>query len=180
MSFVAASAGGAAPGRRAGRTRWTVALICLAILGFWVVFLGQAERAVFGRVPILDEVYYLDRAAEVAAGTGQDQPYFISPLYPRLAALTGAGTFDPEQRVEELERALGEAERRLSALELAESAARERAKGLDSALTEAWQTQAALRASRLSVAEHAARVEEDLGRRGAQQRLRGHAQQLRH
>jgi tetratricopeptide (TPR) repeat protein len=76
-----------------------VGLLVVAAAVWWACLLHQAEGSVFARVPILDEIYYLDRAAEVAAGTGQDQPYFISPLYPRLAALAGAGTFDPDLRV---------------------------------------------------------------------------------
>ena len=41
---------------------WSLS-VALAALVFWVVFMGQAEDSVFGRVPILDEVYYLDQAA---------------------------------------------------------------------------------------------------------------------
>ncbi|MDX2475619.1 MAG: phospholipid carrier-dependent glycosyltransferase, partial [Candidatus Krumholzibacteria bacterium] len=67
---------------------------------FWIFALGQTERSVFGRVPILDEVYYLDRAAELAgAETPLAEPYFMSPLYPRLVAAAGAGGGVPEDRV---------------------------------------------------------------------------------
>ncbi len=70
------------------------------VLVFWVVALGQAERSVFGRVPILDEVYYLDRAAEISgATTGVAEPWFMSPLYPHLVAAAGAGGGVPEDRV---------------------------------------------------------------------------------
>ena len=45
--------------------------------------LPQAERSVFGRVPILDEVYYLDRAAELRGPLAfPPEPFFMSPLYP--------------------------------------------------------------------------------------------------
>ncbi len=70
------------------------------VLLFWIFALGQTERSVFGRVPILDEVYYLDRAAELAgAETPLAEPYFMSPLYPRLVAAAGAGGGVPEDRV---------------------------------------------------------------------------------
>jgi len=78
---------------------WSLS-VALAALVFWVVFMGQAEDSVFGRVPLLDEVYYLDQAA---AWT-QDpfipvEPFFVSPLYPILIALTGSGQSEPDNRV---------------------------------------------------------------------------------
>jgi Flp pilus assembly protein TadD len=78
---------------------WPLTL-SLAALVFWVVFLGQAENSVFGRVPILDEVYYLDRAAAwTEESPGYSEPYFISPLYPILISLAGSGESVPDSRV---------------------------------------------------------------------------------
>jgi len=78
---------------------WPLALF-LAALVFWMVFLGQAEDSVFGRVPILDEVYYLGRAAAWREDSpGASEPYFISPLYPILIALAGSGESVPDSRV---------------------------------------------------------------------------------
>jgi len=86
---------------RSRRFTWTPLLIAGAfVLVFWVVLLGQAEQSVFGRVPILDEVYYLDRAAEISAGQIRaDEPHFMSPLYPFLVAAAGAGGGVPADRV---------------------------------------------------------------------------------
>lgn len=70
------------------------------IFVFGAVLLGQTESSVFGRVPLLDEVYYLDRAADISGGQWTpDEPSFMSPLYPYLAALAGAGGGVPESRV---------------------------------------------------------------------------------
>jgi Flp pilus assembly protein TadD len=78
---------------------WSLS-VALAALVFWVVFMGQAEDSVFGRVPILDEVYYLDQAAIWAQGPfPPDEPFFVSPLYPILIALTGSGQSAPDDRV---------------------------------------------------------------------------------
>ncbi|MCB1182887.1 hypothetical protein KDM41_05595, partial [bacterium] len=66
------------------------------------ILIAQAERSVFGRVPILDEVWYLDRAAELTGAAPRDpvaEPYFMSPLYPVLIAATGAGGGVPADRV---------------------------------------------------------------------------------
>lgn len=61
----------------------------LLVAVFWAAFLPQVERSVFGRVPLLDEAYYLDRAA---AAPEPSEPYYMSPLYPRLIELAGAAT----------------------------------------------------------------------------------------
>jgi hypothetical protein len=72
------------------------ALLILATLSFWVLFLGQAEKSVFGRVPILDEVYYLDRAAAwTGDATSPGEAFFVSPLYPLMISWAGGG--DPVQ-----------------------------------------------------------------------------------
>jgi Flp pilus assembly protein TadD len=66
---------------------WLPPLAVLVVLAAgWLMLLPTAERSVFGLVPVLDEVYYLDRAVDPAASDG----YFVSPLYPRLVALTGS------------------------------------------------------------------------------------------
>lgn len=71
-----------------------------AALVFWTAFLPQAERSVFGRVPILDEVYYLDRAAELhGLFPPPDEPFFMSPLYPALIRLCGGAREVPADRV---------------------------------------------------------------------------------
>jgi len=74
--------------------------VSLAALVFWVVFLDQAENSVFGRVPILDEVYYLDHAsAWMQDSFPPDEPFFVSPLYPLLIALAGSGESVSDHRV---------------------------------------------------------------------------------
>lgn len=80
-------------------TRWfrpslTVPVLVLALLaGWWGVLLPRAEQSVFARVPVLDEVYYLDRALDPAP---PDQGFFVSPLYPRLIALAGSAVSLPD------------------------------------------------------------------------------------
>jgi len=78
---------------------WPLAVSAAALI-FWVVFLGQAEDSVFGRVPILDEVYYLDQAADWAVGpVPPANPFFVSPLYPLLIVLAGGAGGVPDNRV---------------------------------------------------------------------------------
>lgn len=89
-----AAAPAAAPARRRGVL--LPAAAALLIIAFWAVFLPQAERSVFGRVPLLDETYYLDRAA---AAPDPSEPHYMSPLYPRLIDLAGAATPAAEARV---------------------------------------------------------------------------------
>lgn len=89
---VAARAG--APSRRRGLLPLLAALLLMA--AFWAAFLPQAGRSVFGRVPLLDETYYLDRAA---APADPREPFYMSPLYPRLVDLAGAATPAAESRV---------------------------------------------------------------------------------
>ena len=70
----------------------TIGILLTAGL-FWAMLLWQAEDSVFSRAPLLDEIYYLDRAAEVTAGQYlHTEPFFMSPLYPLLVAATGAGS----------------------------------------------------------------------------------------
>ena len=67
--------------------------ILMAAAVYWGMLLLQAEDSVFSRAPLLDELYYLDRAAEVSAGAYPDsEPFFMSPLYPLLVAVTGSGS----------------------------------------------------------------------------------------
>ncbi len=94
-----AGAGERYPSRPTRRWIWPLA-VSVAALVFWVVFLGQAEDSVFGRVPILDEVYYLDRAAAWADGpVPPPDPFFVSPLYPLLIVLAGGADGVPDNRV---------------------------------------------------------------------------------
>ena len=72
------------------------AAVVALLAAFWAVFLPQAERSVFGRVPLLDEAYYLDRAA---AAPQPDEPFYMSPLYPELIDLAGAATPAGQSRV---------------------------------------------------------------------------------
>lgn len=64
-------------------------LVLLVLLLWWSFFLFQAEKTVFARVPVLDEVYYLDRATDAQPPA---QGYFISSLYPRLIRWAGSAT----------------------------------------------------------------------------------------
>jgi Flp pilus assembly protein TadD len=84
-------AGNGAPRRALG-----LLVAGLLLAAFWAVFLPQAERSVFGRAPILDEIYYLDRAAAKPDAT---EPAYMSPLYPRLIELSGSAPADPTARV---------------------------------------------------------------------------------
>lgn len=88
------AAPGPAPARRPGRVAAAAAVVLLA--SFWAVFLPQAERSVFGRAPLLDEAYYLDRAA---APLPPGEPHYMSPLYPELIDLAGAATPAGQSRV---------------------------------------------------------------------------------
>ena len=91
--------------RRWPDRRLRTALIALVLVtAFWSVYFPQAERSVFGRVPILDEIYYLDRAA---AAPAPREPHFMSPLYPRLIDLTGSASDTPGTRVFTPERLRG-------------------------------------------------------------------------
>lgn len=89
-----AAAPGPASARRGGLA--AAAAVAALLAAFWAVFLPQAERSVFGRVPLLDEAYYLDRAA---AAPDPAEPHYMSPLYPRLIDLTGAATPAGQSRV---------------------------------------------------------------------------------
>lgn len=85
--------------------RATAALVALAfIAAFWAVYFPQAERSVFGRVPLLDEVYYLDRAA---AAPDPSEPFYMSPLYPELIARIGSAADAPGTRVYNADRLRG-------------------------------------------------------------------------
>ena len=72
-------------------------LTCMILAGvavclIWAAVLDQAEDSVFARVPYLDEINYLDRAAEIRAGQWQSpRPYVMSPLYPWFLVLVGGG-----------------------------------------------------------------------------------------
>ena len=83
-------------------------LLLLAGVLFWSFLLPRAENSVFGRVPILDEVYYLDRAAELSPGAlCPPGPCFMSPLYPQLIRLAGSAAPVPADRVLEPDRLRG-------------------------------------------------------------------------
>jgi Flp pilus assembly protein TadD len=86
------------PAVRADHVRRVAALVIAlgVIAAFWTVYFPQAERSVFGRVPVLDEIYYLDRAA---AAPDPAEPFYMSPLYPQLIDLTGSASSQPGARV---------------------------------------------------------------------------------
>ncbi len=90
---------GRSDGRRPeGRLPAVAAALVVAVLG--LLLLGQAGRSVFGRVPVLDEVWYLDRAADLQGlSAPADEPHFMSPLYPVLIKLAGSAHAVPEDRV---------------------------------------------------------------------------------
>jgi len=95
----APAAAGRSGGRRS-RDRLPAAAGVLAAAVLGLLLLGQAGRSVFGQVPVLDEVWYLDRAAALhglAAPAGQ--PHFMSPLYPVLIKLAGSAHAVPADRV---------------------------------------------------------------------------------
>lgn len=97
------------PSSTRGFRGWIRPVLFLVLAAvFWVLFLGQAEESVFGRVPILDEVYYLDRAAAWTRGpVPPPEPFFVSPLYPVLISSVGGGGEAPDVRVFPPERLRG-------------------------------------------------------------------------
>ncbi|MFH2051283.1 MAG: tetratricopeptide repeat protein [bacterium] len=70
-------------------------LLLLAGLVFWGVFQQRAGASVFGRAPLLDEIYYLDRAAGPVDGGGE--PFFMSPLYPLILKVIGSPSVPDSQ-----------------------------------------------------------------------------------
>jgi hypothetical protein len=79
------------------------AVLFLLVTVFWFVFTPQVSSSAFGRVPYLDEVIYLDRAAAIMSpDTRTTPPLMMAPLYPYLIAATsgiapvqGQNVFDP-------------------------------------------------------------------------------------
>ena len=66
-------------------------LILAAAAVWWTVVWAALEPSVLGRVPLLDEQYYLHRAALIAdSGPLPDEAFIMSPLYPYLVAATGS------------------------------------------------------------------------------------------
>lgn len=79
-------------GATSARTRIATAVVLAAVAGFWILLTFQADGSVYSRTPLLDELFYLDRAAGIGDGElVPDTPYFMTPLYPWLVALSGAG-----------------------------------------------------------------------------------------
>ncbi len=77
-----------------------LAALLVAGIVFWSLLLPQAEKSVFGKAPLLDEIYYLDRAAELSGrGLCPAEPCFMSPLYPQLIRLAGSAGAVPADRV---------------------------------------------------------------------------------
>jgi len=70
------------------KSRNAVFILLLVLLAiWWALLLPRGETSVFARVPVLDEVFYLDRAADPEAPA---EGHFISPLYPRLIRWSGS------------------------------------------------------------------------------------------
>ena len=66
-------------------------LVLAAMAVWWTVVWVALEPSVLGRVPLLDEQYYLHRAALIAdSGPLPDEAFIMSPLYPYLVAATGS------------------------------------------------------------------------------------------
>jgi tetratricopeptide (TPR) repeat protein len=90
---------GTARGRRL-RAAGTAALVLALAVVLWLPLLRGGEASPFGLVPVLDEVWYLDRAAELdGLAAPADQPHFMSPLYPILIRMAGAAEPVPADRV---------------------------------------------------------------------------------
>ena len=64
-------------------------LVVIVAAVFWTVFWRQTADSPLTRVPLLDERWYLERAAELAAGEGLAGPSVMSPGYPLLVAAGG-------------------------------------------------------------------------------------------
>ncbi len=72
------------------RRRWLI--VAAVAIGWWGLLWVQVDRTVLTRVPVLDEAYYLETAADIAEGEYlPGEPFVLSPLYPYLVALTGSG-----------------------------------------------------------------------------------------
>ncbi len=85
-------------GQTATSVRYTLivpALVICLLAVWWAILLPRAERTVFARVPVLDEIYYLDRSVDPDP---DDQGYFVSPLYPRLIAWSGSAVSPAEDQ----------------------------------------------------------------------------------
>ncbi|HOX26044.1 MAG TPA: hypothetical protein PLL30_09225 [Candidatus Krumholzibacteria bacterium] len=75
-----------------GRRAWLVAALALSLFAsaFWIVFWRQSADSALVRVPVLDERWYLDRAAQLRAeGCRQGQIFLMSPGYPLVVAAAG-------------------------------------------------------------------------------------------
>jgi len=82
---------GPSAGRRI-RPRWAVPVSIAVISAWWLLVWATLEPSVLTRVPILDELFYLREGAAIADGQWfTDQPFFMSPVYPYLVAVSGSG-----------------------------------------------------------------------------------------
>jgi len=71
---------------------WPVLLAAAAMIVFWSATWHRLDQTALTRVPVLDEAYYLRRGAAIAGGERVPrQPFYMSPLYPYLVAVTGSG-----------------------------------------------------------------------------------------
>ena len=74
------------------RLRWAVPASIALVSAWWLLVWATLEPAVLTRVPILDELFYLREGASIADGQWlPTRPFFMSPLYPYLVAVSGSG-----------------------------------------------------------------------------------------
>ena len=68
------------------------AVVGLGWLGIWLAIWSGAQHSVLVQVPQLDELHYLRAAQAISQGHWlPTEPFYMSPLYPYLVALTGGG-----------------------------------------------------------------------------------------
>ena len=81
---------------RLSQTGWiriaAAVAVCLMVALWWSAIWRDVDDTALGRVPALDEAYYLRAAADIADGEILPAgPLAMSPLYPYLVALAGGG-----------------------------------------------------------------------------------------
>ncbi len=78
--------------RRRAVAAWPIMLGLLAAALFWALAWRAMDRSVLTLVPVLDEAHYLRSAhALVSSGWRAEGPFYMSPLYTVLVAVTGSG-----------------------------------------------------------------------------------------
>ena len=78
--------------RLPSRSLLAVIFAAAALAAFWTFTWRSLDRTALTRVPVLDEAFYLRRGAAIAGGEWiPEQPFYMSPLYTYLVAVTGSG-----------------------------------------------------------------------------------------